>query len=116
MELQHALKELPDEVRDPPYVVPTYGVPFTVVPGFFTGWVSRFTGDATDMFPSPHAERGGGHDHRVPERPAGDRDALVEASSDALGSAVTVEDGARVWETLTGLLDLETESFSMHMR
>lgn len=40
--------------------MPTYGVPFTTVPEFFTGWVSWFTGDATDMFPSPpsvHARR-----------------------------------------------------------
>ncbi|WP_432168734.1 alkyl sulfatase dimerization domain-containing protein [Streptomyces sp. bgisy031] len=53
VELQHALKELPEEVIDPPYTVPMYGVPFTSVPEFFTGWVSWFSGDATDMFPSP---------------------------------------------------------------
>ncbi|MFD6415690.1 alkyl sulfatase dimerization domain-containing protein [Streptomyces sp. NPDC060194] len=55
VELQHALKELPEEVLDPPFTVPTYGVPFTTVPEFFTGWVSWFSGDATDMFPSEPA-------------------------------------------------------------
>ncbi|MGB0962742.1 MAG: alkyl sulfatase dimerization domain-containing protein [Mycobacterium sp.] len=53
VELQHALKDLPTEVLDPPYTVPVYGTPFTAVPEFFTGWVSWFSGDATDLFPSP---------------------------------------------------------------
>jgi alkyl sulfatase BDS1-like metallo-beta-lactamase superfamily hydrolase len=60
VELQHALKDLPDHFWDPPYSVPMYGTPFTTVPEFFTGWVSWFTGDATDMFPSEpksYAER-----------------------------------------------------------
>ena len=52
VELQHALKDLPDHLYEPPYSVPTYGTPFTTVPEFFTGWVSWFSGDATDMFPS----------------------------------------------------------------
>jgi alkyl sulfatase BDS1-like metallo-beta-lactamase superfamily hydrolase len=52
VELQHALKDMPDHFWDPPYSVPMYGTPFTTVPEFFTGWVSWFTGDATDMFPS----------------------------------------------------------------
>lgn len=57
VELQHALKDLPDGVEDPPYTVPAYGTPFTTVPEFFTGWVSWFTGDATGMFPSPPAQK-----------------------------------------------------------
>jgi alkyl sulfatase BDS1-like metallo-beta-lactamase superfamily hydrolase len=52
LELQHALKDLPEQLYEPPYSVPTYGTPFTTVPEFFTGWVSWFGGDATDMFPS----------------------------------------------------------------
>jgi len=52
VELQHALKDLPDHLYEPPYSVPTYGTPFTTVPEFFTGWVSWFNGDATDLFPS----------------------------------------------------------------
>ena len=28
------------------------GTPFTSVPEFFTGWVSWFNGDATDLFPT----------------------------------------------------------------
>lgn len=52
-ELQHALKDLPEEVVDPPYTVPLYGSPITMVPEFYTGWVSWFTGDSTDLLPSP---------------------------------------------------------------
>jgi alkyl sulfatase BDS1-like metallo-beta-lactamase superfamily hydrolase len=52
VELQHALKDLPDHLDHPPYSVPMYGTPFTAVPEYFTGWVSWFTGDATDLFPS----------------------------------------------------------------
>jgi alkyl sulfatase BDS1-like metallo-beta-lactamase superfamily hydrolase len=52
VELQHALKDLPDHLDQPPYSVPTYGTPFTTVPEFFTGWVSWFDGDATGLFPS----------------------------------------------------------------
>jgi alkyl sulfatase BDS1-like metallo-beta-lactamase superfamily hydrolase len=52
VELQHALKDLPDHLYEPPYSVPTYGTPYTTVPEFFTGWVSWFSGDATELFPS----------------------------------------------------------------
>jgi alkyl sulfatase BDS1-like metallo-beta-lactamase superfamily hydrolase len=57
IELQHALKDLPEGVEDPPYTVPLYGTPFTSVPEFFTGWVSWFSGDSTDLFPSPPATK-----------------------------------------------------------
>lgn len=56
-ELQHALKDLPEGVWDPPFVVPMYGTPFTTVPEFFTGWVSWFSGDSTELFPSPPAHK-----------------------------------------------------------
>jgi alkyl sulfatase BDS1-like metallo-beta-lactamase superfamily hydrolase len=52
VELQHALKDLPDHLVEPPYSVPMYGTPITTVPEFFTGWVSWFNGDSTDLFPS----------------------------------------------------------------
>jgi alkyl sulfatase BDS1-like metallo-beta-lactamase superfamily hydrolase len=52
IELQHALKELPDHLIEPPYSVPMYGTPFTTVPEFYTGWVSWFNGDSTELFPS----------------------------------------------------------------
>ena len=52
VELQHALKDLPPHLYEPPYSVPMYGTPFTSVPEFFTGWVSWFSGDATDLLPS----------------------------------------------------------------
>jgi alkyl sulfatase BDS1-like metallo-beta-lactamase superfamily hydrolase len=57
IELQHALADIPEHFVDPPYTVPMYGTPFTTVPEFFTGWVSWFTGDATDLNPSTNAHR-----------------------------------------------------------
>ncbi|HSK96820.1 MAG TPA: alkyl sulfatase dimerization domain-containing protein [Euzebyales bacterium] len=75
VELQHALKDLPDGVWDPPYTVPMYGTPLTTVPEFFTGWVSWFSGDATDMFPSPHATKA----QRLTELMGG-VDAVLEAA------------------------------------
>ncbi|WP_036376742.1 alkyl sulfatase dimerization domain-containing protein [Mycolicibacterium austroafricanum] len=57
VELQHALKDLPEEILDPPFTVPMYGTPFTAVPEFYTGWVSWFSGDATDLFPAPPAQK-----------------------------------------------------------
>ena len=52
VELQHALKDLPDHLVEPPYSVPMYGTPITTVPEFFTGWVSWFNGDSTELFPT----------------------------------------------------------------
>jgi alkyl sulfatase BDS1-like metallo-beta-lactamase superfamily hydrolase len=57
VELQHALKDFPEELWDPPYTVPLYGAAITAVPEFFTGWVSWFNGDATDLFPSLPAHK-----------------------------------------------------------
>lgn len=57
VELQHALRDIPEELWDPPFTVPSYGTPITTVPEFFTGWVSWFSGDSTDLFPSPPAHR-----------------------------------------------------------
>jgi alkyl sulfatase BDS1-like metallo-beta-lactamase superfamily hydrolase len=52
VELQHALQDLPEHLVEPPFSVPMYGTPITTVPEFFTGWVSWFSGDATDLFPT----------------------------------------------------------------
>jgi alkyl sulfatase BDS1-like metallo-beta-lactamase superfamily hydrolase len=57
VELQHALKDMPEHLVKPPFSVQTYGTPFTSVPEFFTGWVSWFSGDATDLLPSPPAHK-----------------------------------------------------------
>jgi alkyl sulfatase BDS1-like metallo-beta-lactamase superfamily hydrolase len=56
-ELQHALKDLPEDLVEAPYSTSTYGTPFTTVPEFFTGWVSWFDGDATNLFPTERKER-----------------------------------------------------------
>jgi alkyl sulfatase BDS1-like metallo-beta-lactamase superfamily hydrolase len=52
IELQYALKDLPEHLVEPPYSVPMYGTPITTVPEFFTGWVSWFNGDSTELLPS----------------------------------------------------------------
>ena len=52
VELQHALQEFPEELWDPPFTVPMYGCSTTATPEYFTGWVSWFNGDSTDLFPS----------------------------------------------------------------
>ena len=57
VELQHALQNLPDHLVEPPYSVPMYGTPVTAVPEFFTGWVSWFNGDSTELFPSEPKSR-----------------------------------------------------------
>lgn len=79
-ELQHTLAELPDHLLSPPYSVPTYGTPFTSVPEFFTGWVSWFNGDATDLFPSEPRQQA----RRLVELMGG-RDRVLEAAKRALG-------------------------------
>jgi alkyl sulfatase BDS1-like metallo-beta-lactamase superfamily hydrolase len=79
-ELQHELAELPDHLVSPPYSVPMYGTPFTSVPEFFTGWVSWFNGDATDLFPTePHEQA-----RRLVELMGG-RDRVLAEAKEALG-------------------------------
>lgn len=78
-ELQHELAELPEHLVSAPYSVPTYGTPFTAVPEFFTGWVSWFNGDATDLFPTePHEQA-----RRMVELMGG-RDRVLDAAKEAL--------------------------------
>ncbi|QDQ95296.1 MBL fold metallo-hydrolase [Rhodococcus sp. WB9] len=136
VELQHALKDVPEELIDPPYTVPMYGTPFTNVPEYFTGWVSWFSGDATDLFPSlpDHKARRmvelmGGVDAVVDaakdDHSAGDHQLAAELTQLALRAAPDHEDArllkaaalrargyrevnpiARSWY-LTGALELE---------
>jgi alkyl sulfatase BDS1-like metallo-beta-lactamase superfamily hydrolase len=136
IELQHALKELPDHLIEPPYSVPMYGTPFTTVPEFYTGWVSWFNGDSTELFPSEpksKAERFvalmGGSDAVLDEakiaHAAGDHQFAAELAQLVVRSEPENEDGklvkaaalralgyqqlnpiARSWY-LTGALELE---------
>lgn len=136
VELQHALAELPQGCWDPPYTVPMYGTPITTVPEFFTGWVSWFSGDSTDLFPSPPAHKArrmvalmGGVEAVVEaakaDHAAGDHQLAAELTQLALRAAPEHEDArllkaaalrargyreinpiARSWY-LTGALELE---------
>ena len=56
-ELQHKFKELPDYLDLPPYTRPMYGTPWIITPELYTGWVSWFNGDATDLLPTEPVEK-----------------------------------------------------------
>ncbi|NOR19259.1 MAG: MBL fold metallo-hydrolase [Xanthomonadales bacterium] len=57
VELQHKFKELPDYLDMAPYTRPMYGTPWIATPEFYTGWVSWFSGDATDLLPTEPAQK-----------------------------------------------------------
>jgi alkyl sulfatase BDS1-like metallo-beta-lactamase superfamily hydrolase len=57
VELQHKFKELPEYLDLPPYTRPMYGTPWIIAPEIFTGWVSWFNGDATDLLPTEPVEK-----------------------------------------------------------
>ncbi len=56
-ELQQKFIELPDYLDLAPFTRPMYGTPWIVAPELYTGWVSWFSGDATDLLPTPPAEK-----------------------------------------------------------
>lgn len=56
-ELQQKFKELPDYLDLPPYTRPMYGTPWIIAPEIYTGWVSWFGGDATDLLPTEPVEK-----------------------------------------------------------
>lgn len=56
-ELQHKFKELPAYLDKPPYTSPMYGTPWIIAPEIYTGWVSWFNGDATDLLPTEPVEK-----------------------------------------------------------
>lgn len=57
VELQHKFKELPDYLDFEPFTRPMYGTPWIITPEFYTGWVSWFNGDATDLLPTEPVEK-----------------------------------------------------------
>jgi alkyl sulfatase BDS1-like metallo-beta-lactamase superfamily hydrolase len=57
VELQHKFKELPPHLDKPPYTRPMYGTPWIIAPEIFSGWVSWFNGDATDLLPTEPVEK-----------------------------------------------------------
>jgi alkyl sulfatase BDS1-like metallo-beta-lactamase superfamily hydrolase len=56
-ELQQQFKELPDYLDLAPFTRPMYGTPWIVAPEIYTGWVSWFSGDATDLLPTAPVEK-----------------------------------------------------------
>lgn len=81
VELQHKLQKLPEYLDLKPYTATMYGSPITSVPEFYTGWVSWFQGDATDLFP----------DHPIEEAKKmieliGGRDKVLAAAEKAFGA------------------------------
>ncbi len=56
-ELQQKFRELPAYLDKPPYTRPMYGTPWIIAPEIYHGWVSWFTGDATDLLPTEPVEK-----------------------------------------------------------
>ena len=56
-ELQQKFSELPAYLDKPPYTRPMYGTPWIIAPEIYHGWVSWFTGDATDLLPTEPVEK-----------------------------------------------------------
>lgn len=56
-ELQQHLNELPDYLRSEPYTTEYYGTVADAVRSYYVGYISWFSGDATDFSPTPRAER-----------------------------------------------------------
>jgi alkyl sulfatase BDS1-like metallo-beta-lactamase superfamily hydrolase len=56
-ELQQEFLTLPDYLDLDPFTRPMYGTPWIIAPELYTGWVSWFSGDATDLLPTPPVEK-----------------------------------------------------------
>ncbi|QFU76605.1 MBL fold metallo-hydrolase [Halioglobus maricola] len=56
-ELQQKFLTLPPHLDHPPYTRPMYGTPWIIAPEIFHGWVSWFSGDATDLLPTEPVEK-----------------------------------------------------------
>ena len=56
-ELQQQFRELPEYLDLDPFTRPMYGTPWIIAPELYTGWVSWFSGDATDLSPTAPVEK-----------------------------------------------------------
>ncbi|MEJ2531147.1 MAG: alkyl sulfatase dimerization domain-containing protein [Halioglobus sp.] len=56
-ELQQQFRELPGYLDLAPFTRPMYGTPWIIAPELYTGWVSWFSGDATDLSPTEPVAR-----------------------------------------------------------
>ena len=56
-ELQQQFRELPEYLDLDPFTRPMYGTPWIIAPELYTGWVSWFSGDATDLLPTAPVEK-----------------------------------------------------------
>ena len=56
-ELQQKFTQLPDYLDLDPFTRPMYGTPWIVAPEMYTGWVSWFSGDSTDLLPTEPVEK-----------------------------------------------------------
>ena len=56
-ELPDAIGPLPDYLRSEPYTTEYYGTVADAARSYYVGYVSWFSGDATDLAPTPRAER-----------------------------------------------------------
>jgi alkyl sulfatase BDS1-like metallo-beta-lactamase superfamily hydrolase len=56
-ELQQQFKALPPYLDLAPFTRPMYGTPWIIAPELYTGWVSWFSGDATELSPTEPVEK-----------------------------------------------------------
>lgn len=78
-ELPDALGPLPEWLRSEPYTTEYYGTAADAARSYYVGYVSWFSGDATDFTPTPRAERS----KREVEMMGG-RDRVLETATQAL--------------------------------
>jgi len=78
-EIQRELADLPDYLYSPPLTVPLYGTPLTTTPEIFGGWVSWFSGDSTDLFPSDQTLKASRYVDMM-----GGRDKVIAAAKESL--------------------------------
>lgn len=80
-ELQQQFRELPPYLDIAPFTRPMYGTPWIIAPEIYTGWVSWFGGDATDLSPTEPVTRA----RRYVELMGG-RDKVLEEAKQAFES------------------------------
>jgi alkyl sulfatase BDS1-like metallo-beta-lactamase superfamily hydrolase len=98
VELQQQFKELPPYLDIAPFTRPMYGTPWIIAPELYTGWVSWFSGDATDLLPTESVEKAsrfvelmGGRDKVLTEAKKAYEDGDVQFSAELTQLLVRID-------------------------
>jgi alkyl sulfatase BDS1-like metallo-beta-lactamase superfamily hydrolase len=97
-ELQQQFRELPEYLDLDPFTRPMYGTPWIIAPELYTGWVSWFSGDSTDLSPTPPVEKArrmvalmGGRDRVLAEAEKSFRDGDVQFAAELTQMLVRID-------------------------